>query len=101
MLEKKLSKIPYGQARVLVFDDDPEIMYALKSYNTIVAVITNYNDLKVFDLYSMTTRKHISAFVNEYCGVDYSVAKRCALECLGYCIDTKDFYSLKTGEIIE
>lgn len=101
MLEKKLSKIPYGQARVLVFDDDPEIMYALKSYNTIVAVITNYNDLKVFDLYSATTRKHISAFVREYCNVDYSVAKKCALECLGYCIDTKDFYSLETGEIIE
>ena len=101
MLEKKLSKIPYGQASVLVFNDNPEIVYALRSYNTIVAVITTYNDLKVYGLYSMTTRKHISAFVNEYCGVDYSVAKKCALENLGYCIDTKDYYDLETGEIVE
>lgn len=101
MLEKKLSKIPYGQASVLVFENDPEIRYALKSYNTIVAVITSYIDLKVYGLYSMTTRKHISAFVQEYCGVDYSVAKRCALENLGYCIHTGDFYSLETGEIVE
>lgn len=101
MLVKKLSKIPYGQVQVLEYDDEPNVRYALKSYNTIVAIITDYDDLIVYGLYSATTRKHISAFVREYCNIDYSVAKKCALNNLGYKITTGDFYDLATGEIIE
>jgi predicted adenine nucleotide alpha hydrolase (AANH) superfamily ATPase len=47
--------------------------------------------LVVTGLISATTRKHISAFVQEYCGCDYAIAKKCFKEGLGYDIIEKKF----------
>lgn len=47
---------------------------ALYSYNTLVAEV-RYGWLKIYGLYSMTTRKHIGWFMKEL-GLDYQAAKR-------------------------
>jgi hypothetical protein len=73
MTIKKLSAMPYAQAHIEI-DDDLNIH--LFSYVTLVATITSEGWLTVNGLYSMTTRKHISAFMREYGGVlDYQSAK--------------------------
>jgi hypothetical protein len=63
MTIKKLTKMPYAQAHVEITDGG-EI--SLFSYVTRVAVIDEDGYLAVNGLYSMTTRKHISAFLKEY-----------------------------------
>ncbi len=68
---KKLEKMPYAQAHVEI-DDEGNV--CLFSYITLVAAIKN-EWLEIYGLYSMTTRKHISAFVREYTCLDYSTAK--------------------------
>ena len=87
-ITKKLSAIPYGQAKVII--DDNTI--TLISYNTVVATITD-NWLEIYGLYSMTTRKHISAFVREYAHISYQSAKSLYED--GY------RYDITTGEIVE
>lgn len=73
MTIKKLTAMPYAQAHIEI-DNDNNIH--LFSYVTLVATITNEGWLTVNGLYSMTTRKHISAFMKEYSGVlDYQSAK--------------------------
>lgn len=59
---KKLERMPYAQAKVIV----GEKLKTLVSYQTAVATITSEGWLTVNGLYSMTTRRHISAFVKEY-----------------------------------
>lgn len=49
----------YSKA-VLILDGDA-IM--LRSYNTIVASFSTLNGLKINGLYSMTTRRHLRAFI--------------------------------------
>ena len=74
--ERKLSAIPYGNAKVVVRDND---RIDLVSYTTTVATVDMKTGfLCVYGLYSATTRKHLSAFMREYCNTDYSTAKRCA-----------------------
>ena len=88
---KKLSKIPYGNAMVRLWDDGSK---SLVSYSTTVAEIDKDGWLVVYGLYSATTRKHISAFMSEHtCGLHYYDAKKCYL----------DNYKLNiyTGEIME
>ena len=70
-IPKKLTKMPYAQAKVLV---DGFGNLILVSYRTQVATVVA-GRLHIFGLYSATTRKHISAFVSEYCGIDYQQAK--------------------------
>ena len=73
MTIKKLSAMPYAQAHIEI-DNDNNIH--LFSYVTLVATITNDGWLTVNGLYSMTTRKHISAFMKEYGDMlDYQSAK--------------------------
>ena len=74
MTIKKLTAMPYAQAHIEI-DNDYNI--SLFSYVTLVATITNEGWLTVYGLYSMTTRKHISAFVKEYTNgtLDYASAK--------------------------
>lgn len=74
--ERKLNTIPHGQVKVRAYDCGT---VELISYATTVARLEQ-NDgwLEVYGLYSATTRKHLSAFMREYCNCDYSVAKRCA-----------------------
>lgn len=69
---KKLTAMPYAQAHVEI-DTDGNI--SLFSYVTKVAEIDTDNFLSVYGLYSMTTRKHISAFMREYTPFDFSLAK--------------------------
>ena len=84
-----LKAMPYAQAKVKRFPNH----IVLISYTTEVAEIVG-GVLIVHGLYSMTTRKHISAFVREYCGTDYYTAKKCYTDKLGYDIVTKTFSSL-------
>ena len=75
MTIKKLSRMPYAQAHT---ETDTENTVTLFSYVTRVATLTNDGWLTTYGLYSMTTRKHISAFLKEYCTpVDYQMAKKC------------------------
>ena len=69
---KKLKKMPYANAFVEYID---EKNFSLWSYRTLVCKVED-GVLTVNGLYSMTTRKHIGAFVKEYCNTDYQVAKQ-------------------------
>lgn len=84
---RKLSAMPHAQAKVLI-NDFGDIY--LQSYNTLVASVVN-SVLEVGGLYSMTTRKHLSAFAREYADLfDFSVIKEIAnSEDKGYNIQTK------------
>ena len=88
MRTKKLAKMPYAQARVLI-DGFGNVI--LRSYNTMVATIS-YGRLHIFGLYSVTTRRHIGAFVQEYCGIDYQTAK--------YLVEHKCDLDITTGELL-
>lgn len=88
MTTKVLTKIPTGNAKVLIEGN----LIQLKSYQTIVAEIRD-NWLTIYGLYSLTTRKHISAFVEEYCGFGYQLAKTIYED--GYKID------IITGEVVK
>ena len=73
MKELKLAKMPYAQACVIITDDGTVL---LKSYETIVAAITPERWLTIYGLYSVTTRKHISAFLTEWAApITFSTAK--------------------------
>ena len=87
MMIRKLAKMPYANATVYAYDNGD---VKLRSYKTDVATICG-GWLEIFGLYSMTTRRHISAFVKEYCNMDYATAKMLCLEKLKY--------NLATGEI--
>ena len=90
MTIKKLTKMPYAQAHVEITDGG-EI--SLFSYVTRVAVIDEDGYLTVNGLYSMTTRKHISAFLKEYAPmITFQMAK-----------DMIDKYKMhiECGDIIE
>ena len=85
---KKLSTMPYTQAIVRNFDDT---VIVLRSYATDVAVIEN-NKLRIYGLYSATTRKHIKAFCAEYANItDFSTIKMIVADSLNY--------DILTGEI--
>ena len=87
---KVLSAMPYAQAHVRIGDDGS--VYLI-SYTTLVAEIDPEGWLRVYGLYSQTTRRHISAFVREYAGCEYSLAK------LIYEDDM--VYNIHTGEVLD
>ena len=60
---RKLSAMPYAQAHVEIADDGSICLF---SYTTLVASIDADGWCCCYGLYSQTTRKHISAFANEY-----------------------------------
>lgn len=73
--KQRLKKIPYGQALVITEYDEKGMIQrrTLRSYETDVITVDYcryendaYCIMRVNGLYSMTTRKHISAFINEY-----------------------------------
>ena len=86
-MNKKLTLMPYANAKVWI---DGFGNITLISYSTTVANIID-GRLHIFGLYSATTRRHIGAFVKEYCGTDYQTAKW--LYENGYDLD------LETGEL--
>jgi hypothetical protein len=91
MTIRKLTAMPYAQAHIEIDENDN---ISLFSYVTRVATLTDDGWLTIYGLYSMTTRKHISAFCKEYCGaVDYAMAKKVYED--GYHIN------IYTGEVSE
>lgn len=68
---RKLHEMPYAQAKILTDGKS----YQLWSYNTCVAFIDCKGWLIITGLYSVTTRRHIGAFMREF-GFDYQTAKQ-------------------------
>ena len=89
MNKSKLRAMPYAKAYV---KHEPNRI-TLVSYATEVAAIIG-GVLVVRGLYSATTRKHIGAFVREYCGCDYYTAKKCYTDKCGYDIVTGEYVAL-------
>ena len=76
-MERSLRKMPYAQAKVRNYCGIGRDLIVLQSYQTDVIIIDN-DWLEVTGLYSMTTRKHISAFMAEYGnGYTFKDAKEC------------------------
>lgn len=69
---RPLNKMPYAQASVIIYDNGDR---KLRSYYTDVIYIED-GWLEVTGLYSATTRRHISAFMDEL-GLTYQQAKAC------------------------
>ena len=91
MTIKKLAKMPYAQAHIETLDAGTIV---LVSYTTRVAQILPNGWLSVYGLYSMTTRRHISAFMAEYgSGCDYATAKMIYTD--------KMVLNIYTGEVID
>lgn len=84
----KLSAMPYAQACVYRTYENAII---LRSYQTDVACIDNSGWLIINGLYSMTTRRHIGAYVKEYANIDYQLAKKL--------FNDKMKYNIYTGEV--
>lgn len=72
MTIKKLTAMPYAQAHIEIDNDNNKTLF---SCVTRVAELTDDGWLTVYGLHSMTTRKHISAFMREYTNLDYHTAK--------------------------
>ena len=76
-MERKLRSMPYAQAKVRNYADIGKDLIVLQSYSTDVIIIDK-GWLECTGLYSMTTRKHISAFMKEYGnGFTFKDAKEC------------------------
>lgn len=87
-MAKKFNSHPYANCEIITLSNG----FALKSYNTIAATIED-GWLKINGLYSATTRRHISWFVNEFAKMSYQTAKR---------LYTDNYrYNIFTGEISE
>lgn len=89
MTTTTLKTMPYAQATVII--DGGNIH--LQSYETIVAYISD-SVLVINGLYSMTTRKHIKAFVKEYVpfAMDFDSIK--------FLANNHVALNLETGEVI-
>lgn len=85
---RPLSAMPYAQASVTCHCDGS---LTLRSYRTDVIHITTGGWLIINGLYSMTTRKHIGAFMREYAKADFQLAKRLHTDGL--------MYNIYTGEV--
>jgi hypothetical protein len=88
---KKLKSMPYANAFVEIIDDKN---FNLWSYRTLVCKVED-NILTVNGLYSMTTRKHISAFVKEYCNTNYQVAKQLYEDNFSLDLSTGELFDIK------
>lgn len=83
---RKLKGHPYAQCCVI--DDGTQII--LRSYNTDVIIFNPFTGvLFCTGLYSMTTRRHISNFLQEYLPlVDYQTVKKIESDNLEYNVYT-------------
>ena len=90
--DKPLSHMPYAQAGVIVRPKET----VLVSYETEVCRLDNNGWLTCTGTYSQTTRKHISAFMKEYCSpFTYHDAKTCYENNLAVNILTGEVKELK------
>ena len=91
-MERTLKKMPYAQAKIRDYADIGRDMRILQSYRTDVIIVNN-GIMECTGLYSMTTRKHISAFLWEYYPrISFSMVKTIA--------GTGKKLDVMTGEII-
>lgn len=88
---KKLSAMPYAQAHIEIHEDGAVSFF---SYVTLVAHITADGWLTVYGLHSMTTRKHISAFMRE-------CAKPCDYQTAKAIYNDNKMINIHTGEIMD
>lgn len=90
MTIRVLKEMPYAQAHIREYENE---IYLI-SYTTLVAEIKADQDgnrwLKVNGLYSPTTKRHIMAFVKEYCeyNVDFYTIKTIVADKMAICLDT-------------
>ena len=84
---RTLTAMPYANAKVVIDENGTTLI----SYTTPVATIDKDGWLVINGLYSMTTRKHIGAFMREYAGHDYQTAKRI--------YENYERYNILTGEV--
>ena len=90
-MERKLKYMPYAQAKVRDYSDMGRDLRVLQSYATDVIRVDN-GWISCSGLYSMTTRKHISAFLREYYpAISFQTIKTLA--------QTGDCMDILTGEI--
>lgn len=88
---KKLSAMPYAQAHIEI---TPNGEINLFSYETLVVSIDSDGWVYCSGLYSMTTRKHISAFAKEYCKpLDFHTIKKV--------YNDNMVINMHTGEVID
>ena len=87
---RRLRKMPYAQACVRNYGDIDRDLIVLQSYETDVVIIDN-GWLECTGLYSMTTRKHISAFMSEY-GNGYT------FQDVKSCLEKHERLNITTGE---
>ena len=87
-MKKPLKKMPYANAYVRI---DPDGAITLVSYTTEVVRISADGWIEVTGLYSATTRRHISRFMEEYTDRDYYFAKDLVTNGIRY--------NLNTGEV--
>ena len=96
MTIRKLSAMPYANAHVEI-DDENNIH--LFSYVTRVATLSCDGWLEIYGLCSMTTRKHIGAFMKEYVIYpngnhgDYQLAKQM--------YNGNYRFNITTGEVVD
>ncbi len=90
---KTLKYMPYAQAKVREYPGIGRISRVLQSYATDVIYVDRQGLLECTGLYSMTTRKHISAFIREYySNISFYDVKKIA--------GTQKKIDTKTGDII-
>lgn len=90
MIIKKLETLPTSTNALVIIEKDGTIN--LVSYETIVAIIDSEGWLLIKGLYSKTTRKHIGAFMKEFCNLEIEDAKKF--------YDNAWLYNIHTGEIV-
>ena len=91
-MTRKLTRMPYAQAQIRDYSDIGSDLMVLQSYSTDVIIVRG-DWLECTGLYSMTTRRHISRFLDEYYpGINYYSVKPIA--------GTGHKMNVRTGEIV-
>lgn len=108
-VDERLERMPSAQAGIInhvdTFDADGHYKRVpgktLVSYETVAATLTADGILTIDCLCSVTTRKHVSAFLKQFCPA-YSYYDAKAAFNGGYMIDvtTGAHISIETGEIL-
>lgn len=97
-VDRKLSTMPYAQAGVVLRDGKAVLM----SYSTEAATLNTVEGWLTIDcMCSATTRRHVSAFLKEYCpAVSYYDAKAAFNGKYAINVYTGDHMDRETGEIL-
>ena len=86
---RRLAYMPNAQAGIDIYSNGEKVLI---SYHTEVLSLTPDNYLTCYGLFSMTTRRHISAFLKEFC-------PQITFQTVKYCYDNNYSINIKTGEL--